>query len=388
MMNAYRAQPLAPPQPRWDECPPAPPTTVAVIHSLATGSPEATYDQATAANRVAERSADPAQRERIRRVYRKTRVRRRHLAVDPLTDEFAEFSARRGTVRERMDLFAELAEPLAIQTALRALGETDPASIGQLVFVTSTGFLAPGVDVAVLRGLGLAPTVGRVVVNFMGCAAAMNGLRIATDFVRSKPDALSLVVCLEISSANAVFAGDPGDIVISSLFADGCGAMVVGAAEVGAPLPAGAIVLRESFSHLLDDSADGIVLGVNDNGITCELAPGLPGYIESGTGPVIDALLARNALSPADIALWAIHPGGPKIIESSVRALGIDPELARTSWEVLAEHGNMLSVSLVFVLDRLRRERPAAPPTTRTGIAFSFAPGVTVEGVLFDIIDG
>ena len=184
-------------------------------------------------------------------------------------------------------------------------------------------------------------------------------------------------------------------MIISSLFADGCGALLIGASEVGRQLPTGAIVLRDMFSHLLDDADDGIVLGVNHNGITCELAPDLPRYIERGTGAVIDGVLRRNGLTPADIAMWAIHPGGPKIIESSVAALGLDPTLARTSWEVLAEHGNMLSVSLVFVLQRLLRQAldgtaaqpDGAGPPARTGIAFSFAPGVTVEGVLFDVID-
>jgi alpha-pyrone synthase len=372
----------------WADRPPAPPTTVAVIESLATGSPVGTFDQADSAERVAARFDDPVQRQRIHRVYQKTKVSTRHLAVDPLTEEFREFSGRPGTVRERMDLFAEVAAPLAVDTARRALGDTDPTQVGQLVFVTSTGFLAPGVDVAILRGLGLPVTVGRVVVNFMGCAAAMNGIRLATDFVRSHPDRKSLVVCLEISSANAVFADDPNDVIISSLFADGCGAMLIGASEVGRQLPGGAIVLRDTFSHLLDDAADGIVLGVNHNGITCELAQDLPRYIARGTGAVIDEVLRRNGLTPADIGMWAIHPGGPKIIESSVAALGLDPELARTSWEVLAEHGNMLSVSLVFVLQRLLQSTPdGAGPPTRTGIAFSFAPGVTVEGVLFDVID-
>lgn len=371
----------------WRGAPPAPPTSVAVIESLATGSPAPTYDQAESADRVAQRFDDPAQAARIRRVYAKTQVAERHLAIDPLTPEFAEFSARPDTIRERMDLFYEHAAPLAIDTARRALGETRPEDVGQLVFVTSTGFLAPGVDVAVIRALGLAASTSRVVINFMGCAAAMNALRVSTDYVRANPDRKSLMICLEISSVNAVFSGDPNDVVISSLFADGCGAALIGASEVGHPLRSGSIVVRDTFSHLLDGAEDGIVLGVNANGITCELAQSLPQYILGGVRPVIDEVLGRNGLSDADVAHWAIHPGGPKIIESAAQALGLPAEASRLSWDVLAEHGNMLSVSLLFVLERLLARMPdGAPAAPSTGMAFSFAPGVTVEGFLFDVI--
>ncbi|GAA1077471.1 type III polyketide synthase [Tsukamurella spumae] len=372
----------------WRGAPPAPPTSVAVIESLATGSPSQVYDQAESADRVASRFDDPRQAERIRRVYAKTQVAERHLALDPLTEEFAAFSARPDTIRERMDLFFEHAAPLAIDTARRALGTVDPADVGQLVFVTSTGFLAPGVDVAVIRALGLSPGTSRVVINFMGCAAAMNALRVSTDYVRAHPDRKSLMICLELSSVNAVFSGDPNDVVISSLFADGCGAALIGASEVGHPLPAGNIVVRDTFSHLLDGAEDGIVLGVNADGITCELAESLPQYIVDGVAPVIDGVLQRNGLDRNAVAHWAIHPGGPKIIESAATALGLPEEASRLSWDVLAGHGNMLSVSLLFVLERLlaRVASDGADGAPSTGMAFSFAPGVTVEGFLFDVV--
>ncbi|WP_280339981.1 type III polyketide synthase [Nocardia neocaledoniensis] len=372
-----------------DRLPPAPPTTVAVIESVATGSPERVVEQAVNAGRVAELFTDPAQRQRIPRIYQKTRIDTRHLAVDPLEPEFLAFSRRPGTIRERMNLFFAHAVPLAVDVARRAVaGLVDPAGeIGQLIFVTSTGFIAPGVDVAVVKQLGLSPTVGRMVINFMGCAAAMNGVRAAADYVRANPDKKAMVLCIEVSSVNAVFDDDVNDVITHSLFGDGCGAVVIGANQVHQPLAAGSVVIRDSFSHLFDDAEDGIVLGVRDSGITCELATTLPDYIYRGVDPVVSEVLARNGLTKSDIELWAIHPGGPRIIEESARSLGIAAELAAPSWDVLAEHGNMLSVSLIFVLERMIRDARTAAPIS-TGVAFSFAPGVTLEGIVFDVIRG
>lgn len=368
------------------------PTTIAVIESIATGSPSQVFHQSDAAEQVAAMFSDPAQRARIPRVYEKTRITTRRLAIDPMGPEIHAASGERGTIRDRMNLFYKHATPLAVDVAGRALAGMDGTAedIGLLVFVTNTGFIAPGVDVAVVKQLGLPPTVSRIVVNFMGCAAAMNGIRTAADYVRAHPDKKAMVVCIELSSVNAVFVDDINDVIIHSLFGDGCGAVVIGANQVGHQLGTGKVAIRSSFSHLFDDAEDGIVLGVNHNGITCELSENLPTYIYDGLDPALQTVLHRNGLRKSDIDLWAIHPGGPKIIEESVRSLGLDPDRAARSWDVLARNGNMLSVSLIFVLEQMVAQADANPridgPSASTGVAFSFAPGVALEGFIFDIV--
>jgi alpha-pyrone synthase len=160
---------------------------------------------------------------------------------------------------------------------------------------------------------------------------------------------------------------------------------VIGASQVHEKLEPGSVVIRRSFHQLLDGAEDGIVLGVNHNGITCELSENLPDYIYTGVDPVVADMLRDNGLEKSDIDLWAIHPGGPRIIEESVRSLAIPAERAAPSWEVLARFGNMLSVSLIFVLETMLRQSESAKAIS-TGVAFAFGPGVTVEGMLFDII--
>lgn len=284
------------------------------------------------------------------------------MAVDPLDAKFDVFRREPATIRDRMHLFYEHAVPLAVDVSKRALAGLPyrAAEIGLLVLATSTGFIAPGVDVAIVKELGLSPSISRVVVNFMGCAAAMNALGTATNYVRAHPAMKALVVCIELCSVNAVFADDINDVVIHSLFGDGCAALVIGASQVQEKLEPGKVVVRSSFSQLLDNTEDGIVLGVNHNGITCELSENLPGYIFSGVAPVVTEMLWDNGLQISDIDLWAIHPGGPKIIEQSVRSLGISAELAAQSWDVLARFGNMLSVSLIFVLETMVQQAESA----------------------------
>ncbi|KAK1756574.1 alpha-pyrone synthesis polyketide synthase-like Pks18 [Echria macrotheca] len=365
----------------------------AIIESIATGVPEHSRTQTDVAAQVAELfGPDSPHAQRIPRLYAKTRIDKRHRAVDPL--DAATFD-RAMPIRQRMDLFLEHAAPLAIDVASRAVEDAHVNAandIGLLVMVTSTGFIAPGVDVALMKALGLDPSVARVVVNFMGCAAAMNGIRTAADYVLARygqqqqthKKTKALVVCVELSSVNGVFKETLNDVIISSLFGDGCAALVIGARGEGDGLAPGEIALRGSFSRLVGDTEDGITLGVNADGITCELSPRLPEYIRSAVGPAVEGVLGEYSLVKDDVHLWAIHPGGPKIIEESLASLGLKDEVAALSWDMLARYGNMLSVSLPFVLQRMAAEAKALRPVS-TGVAFSFGPGITVEGVVFDI---
>ncbi|MEU5760186.1 3-oxoacyl-[acyl-carrier-protein] synthase III C-terminal domain-containing protein [Nocardia sp. NPDC047648] len=363
----------------------SPPTTVPVIEAIATGSPSLVLDQSVAAEWMAGQFTDRQQQERIRRIFRNTMIDTRRFAVDPLDARIHAPNGAAATIQDRMRLFYRHAVPLAVDVARRALDGVDPADVGLLVFATSTGVIAPGVDVAVVENLGLPRSVARLVVNFMGCAAAMNGIRAASDFVLANPGKKAMVLCIELNSVQAVPVDDFNDAVIGSLFGDGCGAVVIGANRGGERAEAGTIVIRDRFTHLFEATEDGIVVGVNHDGITCELSENVPRYIYNGVAPVVGDVLRRNGLRQSDIDAWAIHPGGPKILLESARSLGLPPEASSTSWKVLAEYGNMSSVSLIFVLERIAAQTGADKPVS-TGIAFSFAPGVTIEGFVFDLV--
>jgi alpha-pyrone synthase len=275
-------------------------------------------------------------------------------------------------------------------------------SIGLIVFVTSTGFVAPGIDAQLIKSLGLRRNIARVPVNFMGCAAAMNGLRVACDHVRANPEHKALVICLELSSINAVFQDDLNDIIIHSIFGDGCAAVVIGAYEPEQIQGRGKFIIRDNFSYLAENTEDGITLGIRDNGITCLLSRQLPDYIESGVGRIITNFLNSHEITKKDIDLWVVHPGGTKIIEKVQLSLDLNDEQVADSWGVLRQYGNLLSCAILFVMERmiLRLEQGCETQALKqnksgvtrknaaslTGLAFSFAPGVGIEGILLEKI--
>ncbi len=368
------------------------------IESIATGTPNNVVRQSEAAQFVASLPHLHQNRARIERLYSNTRIDTRHLAVDLFLEQTIAFSSQPSTIQTRMQMFQEHAVPLAERVAKQAIATASAKmptlkdAIRLVVFVTSTGFFAPGVDTEIIRRLELRRDTARVTVNFMGCAAAMNGLRIASDHVRANPTHKALVVCLELSSVNAVFADDLNDVIIHSIFGDGCGAVVIGACEEEEAIGQGKVIIRDHLSQLVENTEDGITLDVQDNGITCKLSRQLPDYIEAGVGPIIEGFLASHDLTKENIDLWAVHPGGVKIIEKVQAALDLTDAQVADSWEILRQYGNMLSSSVLFVLERmlLRAENNpppdvnvSTPPQPLTGVAFSFSPGVGIEGLLF-----
>ncbi len=391
---------------------------LATIESIATGTPYNAISQAAAAKVVANLPNLEENRHRIEKLYANTRIETRHLALNLLSDDAIAF-ARTGTIHARMQMYQDHAIPLAERVVGKAIESAVSnaqsiegvarrpieESIRLIVFVSSTGFVAPGIDTEVIKRFGLRRDIARVTVNFMGCAAAMNGLRIASDHVRAHPTHKVLVICLELSSVNAVFEDDINDLIIHSIFGDGCAAVVIGACEEDQAIHQGSLILRDHLSYLVSDTEDGITLGIQDNGVTCELSKQLPDYIEAAVNPVIEQFLSKHRLTKNNIDLWAVHPGGTRIIEKSQRSLGLSNAQVADSWEILRQYGNMLSTSILFVMERMlrrseedARRRNAAnypratdsgndgqniPKHALTGIAFSFSPGVGVEGLLF-----
>ncbi|MHC5823980.1 MAG: type III polyketide synthase, partial [Nostoc sp.] len=340
-------------------------------------------------------------------------IETRHLAIDLLSEEGMALTANDNPIQSRMQLYKEYAFPLAEKVARKALESAASSvetnnylhsklniedSIRLIVFVSSTGFIAPGVDTELIKKLGLKPDTARVTVNFMGCAAAMNGLRIACDHVLAHPNNKVLLVCLELSSVNAVFADEVNDVIIHSIFSDGCAAVVIGACEKEQAIAQGKVVIKDHLSYLIENTEDGIVLGIRDNGITCQLSRQLPDYIKNGVGSIIERFLASHSLTKDNIDLWAVHPGGTRIIENAQNSLGLTDNQVADSWEILREYGNMLSPSVLFVMERMllkcqdfqtatnlnyQSQNASQQTKALTGIAFSFAPGVGVEGILF-----
>jgi predicted naringenin-chalcone synthase len=303
------------------------------------------------------------------------------------------------TTGQRMDFYRAGAPPLALQASTKALvnAAADASTITHLIAVSCTGFFAPGIDVALIEGLGLPRTVERVQVGFMGCHGAINGLQVADSIVRARPKSRVLLCAVELCSLHYCFEWEPSRAVGNAVFADGAAAVVIEAGppidDQGGTAPKGAEVgtvsatadgtaarwrLAATGSCLIPKSSDDMTWRIGDRGFEMYLSPSVPDVIKEHLRPWLEAWLAEQGVTIAGVGSWAVHPGGPRILSAVEEALGLPRSATAMSREVLASVGNMSSPTVLFIIERFQTAGAARPC-----VALGFGPGLTAEVALF-----
>lgn len=357
------------------------------ILGIGTATPHRSILQRDAADLAAAFTPGTGGRDRtLAAIYRQTRIRSRGsvLLEDPGAAAWAQtffppassLEPDGPSTRARMDRYATDAGPLAIAAARRAIAAAgiDAAEITHLVTCSCTGFTSPGVDLDLVAALGLAPSTARTHVGFMGCHGAFNALRVAEAFVAARPESLPLVVCVELCSLHFQYGSRSDTVVANSIFADGAAAVVGGHPSRPGSEGARAWLLDRQWSRLLPDSRDEMGWTIGDHGFEMHLSATVPGTVGRHLPEAVAAGLADAGLRVADIGSWAVHPGGPRVLTAVEESLGLTNDALAVSREVLAEHGNMSSATILFIIERLIRGDSAAPC-----VAMAFGPGLTAE---------
>jgi predicted naringenin-chalcone synthase len=274
------------------------------------------------------------------------------------------------TTGARMALYRDSALALARQ-AIAALDiAAERACITHLIVASCTGFTAPGLDFDIMQDAGLAPSIERTIVGFMGCFAAVNALRLARHIVRSEADATVLVVSLELSSLHLQERWELEKMLSFLLFGDGCAACLVSSRPMG-------LALRRFRAAIIPRSAELITWRIGDQGFEMHLSGQVPGRIRRWLRENGAALLAGQ--SAHEIPFWAVHAGGRSILDAVQHGLGLPHDALRHSRDILRDFGNMSSATLLFVLERILLSSKASGD----GMAMAFGPGLSVETFTF-----
>lgn len=267
------------------------------------------------------------------------------------------------------------APPLFAAAARAALDDAglDPLDVTHVVTVSCTGMVAPGPDYRLVRDLGLAPTVERCHLGFIGCAAALPALRTASHICAAHPGAVVLVVCAELCSLHLRASADPEQIVASSVFADGAAAAIVSAA---ADRRRGPVLDLDRFGTTLTaDGEEDMVWTVGDHGFEMTLSAEVPRIIGREIRAAVDSFLRDEKVD-----VWAVHPGGRSVLERVQAGLDLDAAMLAASYRVLRERGNMSSATILFILRELLLDDGQRADARIAALAFG--PGLTVESAL------
>jgi alpha-pyrone synthase len=315
----------------------------------------------------------------FRRMVRMSAIEHRYSFLEPLGDGNSYWRDAENlyvvgnfpTTKRRMDAFERFAPRLA-GCALDRLRMTtaERRAVTHVIVTCCTGLYAPGLDIHVVNHLGLNSSVERTMIGFMGCYAAINGLKAAHHIVRSEPESKVLLLNLELCSLHLKETQDLEQVLSFLLFADGCAACLVGAEPEG-------LAIDSFLAVNVPDTSDLITWRIGEMGFDMQLSGKVPGEIKRGL-PAARAGILRGR-EAAEIELWAVHPGGRTILDAVEQALDLRPEALATSRDILARFGNMSSATVMFVLEQVLKRAAKG----QTGCAMSFGPGITAETMLF-----
>lgn len=282
----------------------------------------------------------------------------------------------------RLDVFRKHALPLSKEAARRVFDRhsVQPADITHLIVVSCTGMYAPGLDIDLVDALGLSRSVQRTAINFMGCYAAFNALKIADAFCRADVHAKVLIITTELCSLHFQRESTDDNLLANALFADGSAALIV-EGKSASPLQ---LELSGFYNEISSTGAEDMAWSIGDLGFEMKLSSYVPSIIQSGIRQLTSALLSRMGKNFEDIRHFAIHPGGKKILEVIEKELGITAEQNQDAYKVLRNYGNMSSPTVLFVLRELLN-RLSSKNKGENILSFAFGPGLTMESMLLQI---
>jgi predicted naringenin-chalcone synthase len=358
------------------------------IHRIDTLLPAFSFSQEEASRKMQEWARDEREKRLVRAIYRSSGIETRHAVVrdyDGGTPESFFRPGPAGTLvgpgtAARNALYASESRTLCVPLARKAIAGcpgVDPGDVTHVVTVSCTGFYNPGPDYHIVRELGMSPGTQRYHLGFMGCYAALPALRMAAQFCEADPEAVVLVLCVELCSLHMQLSGTEDMILANSLFADGAAAAIVRARE---PEEGGGYRIDGFRSTLVPSGEREMAWRIGDHGFDISLSSYVPKIIGANLREFVEPSLADSGMGVGDVDVWAVHPGGKSILDQAQRCLCLRGEQVRASREVLRRYGNMSSVSILFVLREILSERAGTGEAKICAVAFG--PGLTVEMAL------
>lgn len=288
------------------------------------------------------------------------------------------------TFGKNNDAWIEAAEELGSQAICSALARAhkEVRDLQAIFFVSITGISSPSIDARLVNRMGLPLNIRRTPIFGLGCVGGAAGISRAADYVLGHPDHIAVLLSVELCS----FTLQRDDVSIANqisagLFGDGAAAVIIAGSKVEFEerQSAGPEIIATQ-SAFYPETEEVMGWAISEKGFHIVLSPEVPDVILKYLGRDVDGFLMAHNLRRRDIGCWVVHTGGPKILQATQTALGIDASVISMSWEALRTMGNLSSASVLAVLEMtMTRARPK--PGTWSVLA-AMGPGFCSELVL------
>jgi predicted naringenin-chalcone synthase len=257
-----------------------------------------------------------------------------------------------------------------------------------IIHVTCTGYCAPSAAQQLVSKNDWGNHTHVYHAYHMGCYAAHPAVRLGAAFVKSldRSAGAAEIVHTELCSLHLnLETNEPAQMVIQSLFADGYMAYSLQRSETTRSdrRRGPALDILWMRDEVIPDSTDAMSWSTGPSAYKMKLDKEVPDKLTAALPQFLTSLFREAGLDPGakETAVFAIHPGGPRIIDGFERALCLTSAQTRYSREILYERGNMSSATLPFIWQRIL-EAPEVPTDTLI-VSLGAGPGLTLSGALF-----
>lgn len=355
------------------------------IASAASAFPKHYYTQKVLLERLQDYWGDELKNPLLlARLHRNVTVDGRYLAIP--AEQYVDIK----TWGEANDIWIKVAQELGEQALCLALHNAGlkPEDLGALLFTTVTGVASPSIDALLINRMGLPANIRRTPIFGLGCVAGAAGIARASDYVRAYPKQAAALVSVELCSLTLQREDlSVANLISSGLFADGSAAVIVTGEEfeaahsdVTGAKPGPKIVATRSIFYPSTEEMMG--WNISEKGFRIVLSTEVPTLIRENLGRDVDAFLSDHGHKRSDLKSFVLHTGGPKVLQASAAALGLNNGELDASWDCLRKVGNLSSASVLCVLEDVMKNRRPEPGTL--GLLAAMGPGFCSELLLLE----
>ena len=263
----------------------------------------------------------------------------------------------------------------AVEDVIKKAG-INKEDITDIIFLSTSGLATPSLDALIINKMRLNPNIRRMPIWGLGCAGGVSGMAKANAFAKANPDAVVLLVAVELCSLTLIKSDySKSNFIGSSLFSDGIAACIIKGDNHGTDKT---VTYFDASSKLYYDSLDVMGWEFQDTGFKVLFSKDIPTFINEHVQEDITRFLQKHDLQLSDIKNFIFHPGGKKVLDAYADALPVEGDFLKKTREVMNDNGNMSSVTVLYVLEKFLEQGYE----DGYGLMMAMGPGFSSEMVL------
>ncbi|WP_099158316.1 type III polyketide synthase [Virgibacillus ndiopensis] len=233
-------------------------------------------------------------------------------------------------------------------------------AVDMIIFVSSTGIATPSIDAHILNERPFRDNICRMPLWGLGCAGGATGLSRAFDWISAHPDKTALLVCCELCGLTFQKNDNKkSNLIGTALFGDGVAAVLISGEDspyhsfrkkvLPKIIKTSSVTKKNSLSVMGWD--------VTNNGLGVIFSKSIPELVHTFWSNHIHAFFQEIHVNEVGVHSFISHPGGKKVLEAMEEVLQLSEGKLANSYKVLANHGNMSSATVIYVLNEWMKEK-------------------------------